>query len=352
MTEKFYFITSEIPEQLLSLLKGRKTQFNFSDLVYSEYSHLWGSHEWAWIVQTFLYMKQAGLDVEIVDQPVANSICITHFVTTKDKVWAPDSFVVGIRSDNSPMCMKEYEIVQSPAVLSPENSSFICHWPQSHLLSRNAARGNRVENMSYFGGVGGIAPAFYSEEFKSALSDLGVSLNLCFDTNLWGDYSDTDLVIAVRNHHHRSLIDTKPASKLINSWQAGCVPLLGREPAYRAVGTPNENYFEVETPQDVLSIVRQLKDNPAIYQQVRESGMQKYSEYSFEAIAQQWVDLLTGPVTEAFLEWQNASRQSKSSRYPRRCWQSVRQWLDHKLFYIPIRSQALIGKIVYQQVDN
>ena len=164
----------------------------------------------------------------------------------------------------------------------------------------------------------------------------------------WGNYSDTDLVLAVRNHHHRSLINTKPASKLINSWQAGCVALLGNEPAYRAVGTPEKNYFEVETPQDILDVVSKLKDNPALYQQVRKAGMKRYQEYGFEAIAQQWVDLLTGPVTDAFIEWQSANQLSKSLRNPQRYYQAVRQRLGHIFFYIPVRSQALVSKLLHK----
>ena len=348
MSPKFYFVTADIPADILKLLKGKDRMSFFQEAAYSKNAHLWGRQEWFWIVQTFLQTKRAGLDVELVDQPVANSICITHFVATKNKVWPSNCFIVGIRSDTSPLHTKDFEIVQSPALLSKKRSRFICLWPQSDVSPRKTARENKIETISYFGGSGGLSPVFQNKQFRSSLQALGISLNLQFDTKQWGNYSQTDLILAVRNHHHPLLINTKPASKLINAWQAGCVALLGNEPAYRAVGTPGKDYFEVETPQDVLNIIYKLKDNPKLYQQVRKAGMSKYLEYDFDAIAQQWIALLTGPITDAFIEWQNANQSSKLLRHPQRYYQSARQWLNHKLFYIPVRSQILINNFIYR----
>lgn len=350
MSHKFYFVISDIPEPLVRLLKSENRMSALDRSTFSEQSQLWGTQEWVWIAQTFLQLKQAGLAVELVEQPVPNAICIAHFVTTKNKVWAPDSFIVGIRSDTPPMRMREFEIVQSPALLKKENARLMCLWPQRHVCPRDPARGNKIETISYFGGPGGLSPAFYSSDFKRALEDRGLSLNLCFDTNLWGNYRDTDLVIAVRNHHHSALIETKPASKLLNAWQAGCVALLGKEPAYRSIGEEGKNYFEVETPEAVIAVIDRLKNNPELYQHVREAGAAKFSDYNAEALTQQWIDLLEGPVTAAFLQWQSESTSKGALGYARRCWQAARQWVDHKLFYIPIRSQKMLSKLS-QKID-
>ena len=345
MNHRFYFVASDIPEPLAQLLKSENSISALDSSTFSEHSYLWGTQEWVWIVQTFLQLKQAGLAVELVEQPVPNAVCIAHFVTTKNKVWGPESFVVGIRSDTSPMRMREFEVVQSPALLKKENASLMCHWPQRHVCPRDPARENKIETVSYFGGPGGLSPAFYSSSFKGALESRGLSLNLCFDTNLWGNYRDTDLVIAVRNHHHSALIETKPASKLLNAWQAGCVALLGKEPAYRFVGEEGKNYFEVETPEAAIAIIDRLKNSPEIYQRMREAGAAKFLEYNAEAVTQQWIELLEGPVTAAFLQWQSERTSNASLRYLRRYWQAARQWVDHKLFYLPIRSQEMLSKL-------
>lgn len=342
MSYPIYFVAPEVPDSIKTLLKSERPLPSPEALAPNR-PPLRGA-QWSWIFQTFLYMKQAGLAVELVDAPVENAICVVHYATTKNTVWAPNSFVVGVRADNAPMRMREIEIVQSPANLDGPTVYWINHWPQPQIIARDEARGNRVEQISYLGGYGGISPEFSEPSFKAALAKMNVSLNLCFDTTQWNNYCDTDLVLAVRNHHYSRLIETKPASKLVNTWKAGCVGLLGKEPAYAAVGCDREDYFQVETPEAVLAVVRELKQNPQRYNQVRLAGMRRYPEFSFEAIQQHWVALLTGPITEAFVQWQQANPLDRALRYPRRYWQAVRQWQDHKLFSIPVRMKEVLEK--------
>jgi hypothetical protein len=340
MNHTIYFVVPAIPETLRRFLKSDQSLPSPEALAPD--APPWRGAQWSWIIQTFLYMKQAGLAVELVDKPVANAICVVHFATTKNKVWAPNSFVVGVRADNAPMRMREIEIVQSPANLGKPDVYLMHHWPQPRLIPRDASRGNRIERISYFGGAGGISPKFSDSSFKASLDAMHISLNLCFDTTQWHNYCDTDLVLAVRNHHHPLLINTKPASKLVNTWKAGCVGLLGKEPAFRAIGRVNEDYFEVNTPEDVLEVMRLLKQNPHHYEHVRQAGMQRYLEFSFEAIQKHWIDLFNGPITAAFTQWQKEKEIHKLLRYPRRYWQAIRQWSDHRLFNIPVRSREMI----------
>jgi hypothetical protein len=250
MKNPIYFVVPAIPESLQELLNNDQA-LSDPEALAPDKPPLRGA-QWSWIFQTFLYMKQAGLPVELVDRPVPGEICVVHFATTKNTIWAPTSFVVGIRADNSPLRMREIEIVQSPANLGGQNVFLIPHWPQPKLIPRDSARGDRIERISYFGGEGGLSPKFRSAEFVNALSDLGVELNLCFDTTRWHDYRETDLVLAVRNDLHPLLVNTKPVSKLVNAWKSGAVALLGNEPAFRAAGQAGKDYFEVNHPQEVL----------------------------------------------------------------------------------------------------
>ncbi len=350
MDNKFYFVVSKLPPKVEDII--------FSDEFYNPNKILnqlgtkeWSRQEWGWTVQTFYHLSQKGFDVELVTRPVSGAICITHYETTKNltknnTTWGADSFIVGIRSDTPPMRVREIQVSQSPALVNDKNSFFICYWPQAELIPRNLQRENKIETLSYFGGPGGLSPVFKDELFKKKLSVLGVALNICYEPKGWNDYSQTDLVIGVRNHHHPLLIKTKPSSKLVNTWQAGCVALLGKEPAFQAVGKVGEDYFEVDTPEDVLRIVQYLKNNPEIYQNMRDLGREKYKEYSFEAIQEQWIKLLTGPVSEAFDLWK--TRRDGYHRFlhrSRRYVQSAHQWVDHKLFYIPVRAKSFISDL-------
>ena len=347
MNNTIYFVVPAIPESLQKLLDEAQ-ELPDPEILAPDTPPLRGA-QWSWIFQTFLYMQQAGLNVKLVDQPIPREICVVHFATTKNKIWAPNSFVVGIRADNSPMRMREIEIVQSPANVDGEDVFLIPHWPQPRLIPRDSARGDRIDRISYFGGEGGLAPQFQEAAFSNALRDLGVELNLCFDTTRWHDYRDTDLVLAVRNDLHPLLVNTKPASKLVNAWRGKCVALLGNEPAFRAAGRIGEDYFEVSQPQDVLDLVAQLKQDPTLYRQVRQAGTERYSEFSHEAIQKQWVELFTGSIAEAFHCWQKEYWQKESRRTPtafqmRRTWQATYQWLDHKWFYSQVRFSQLLKR--------
>jgi hypothetical protein len=342
MSSVIYFVVDSIPEPLRTLL-ARNQPLPSADRLKPDLKTIRDIH-WFWLVQTFLTMKKAGLNVDLVEQPVKNAICIVHFDMTKNKVWAPDSFVVGIRADRSPLRMCEIEIVQSPANLNSGNVFLMQYWPQSGLIPRDTRRGNRIERMSYFGGEGGLSPQFREPAFIRALADLGVELKLNYNPALWNDYRHTDLVLAVRNNLHPLLLETKPASKLVNTWQAQCVALLGNEPAFRMAGRPGKDYFEVNQPQDVLDRVAILKKNPDLYQRVRQAGIDRYPQFSFEAVQAQWIDLLTGPITDAFIQWQKDLGHRKVDRHIRRSVQSVHQWIDHKIFYACVRSKQWLER--------
>ena len=345
MSNTIFFVTRPIPDKLKALLNDNKPLPPVEEIL----PHILvrpGEPNWDWTIQTFLYMKQAGLEVALVEQPVEGAICVAHFdETLQEKVWAPNSFVVGIRADRSPLRQCEIEVVQSPASLGQKNSFLIPFWPQSRILPRSKERGDRIERISYFGNEGGLAPEFYDAAFIDALKDRGVSFNISGDPAKWHDYRETDLVLAVRSHTHFSLLKTKPASKLVNAWQADCLPLLGHEPAYRAVGQPSQNYFEVKSPQDVLDAVVYLQQNPLRYQQMKQSGAERYIEYNFDAVQHQWVDLLTGPVAEEYTKWKQAFNHSGSTYYAHRYWQSTRQWIEHKIFWTPIRFQQNLIRV-------
>jgi hypothetical protein len=341
MVNPIYFVVSAIPEPLRTILKEKEALPPPQTL--QPQVKTWVDAEWNWTCETFLNLKDAGLDVVLVEQPVAGAICISHFDTTKNKIWAPDSFVVGIRADRSPFHMCEIEIVQSPANLTHSHQHLICFWPMPGLLPRDAQRGDRIEQISYFGGEGGFAPQFRTPAFKQALRTMGVELKCYHNPYDWHDFRETDLVLAIRNHLHPLLIETKPPSKLINAWQAGCVALLGSEPAYQAIGRSGKDYFEVQTPEAVLERVAYLKAHPQVYQQMRQAGCQKASAYGFAAIRQQWIDLLTGPaVTEAYTRWQKGIGKNPLDRRQRRVWQAMRQWLDHKLFFGQVRLKEFV----------
>ncbi|MBD3882077.1 hypothetical protein IFO70_09935 [Phormidium tenue FACHB-886] len=350
MTGTIFFIFPNIPEPIQTLLATNQplpAPEVLASQVAPEHQTA-KAGQWCWILQTFLYMQQAGLDVALVEEPVAGAICVAHFDTTKNKVWAPDAFVIGIRADRPPLRMCEVEIVQNPENLRGNQRFLVKHWPQPGLIPRDAARGDRVERISFFGNHVNFSPRFRDPSFRDALKEMGVELNICCDPAQWHDFRETDLILAIRNNIHSLVRKTKPPIKLINAWQGQCVALLGEEPAYRAIGRPGEDYFEIASPQDVLNIVTQFKNDPSLYQRVRQAGIERYRDFSVEAVQQQWIELLKGPIAEAFKDWQQGVGKNHSARYARRSWQATHQWVGQKWFWSQVRSGEFMQRRLSQ----
>jgi hypothetical protein len=219
------------------------------------------------------------------------------------------------------------------------------------LIPRDPDRGDRIERISYFGSLENLSAEFRTSSFINALKDIGVEFQICLNPKKWSDYSQIDLMLAVRNAHPWWL-RTKPSSKMTMAWQGHCVPLLGFEPAFRAVGRPNWNYFEVQTPQDVLGVVAKLKANPSLYQQCREAGMEHNEQYGFDAIRQQWIDLLTGPVAEEFGRWQQEMSSRPWACFTHRLFQFIHQRLDFFWFYLWVEPTYLLPKQMKQKFHS
>lgn len=88
------------------------------------------------------------------------------------------------------------------------------------------------ERVGYMGNLHQLSPAYRQDAFRRALEELGVDLLLGGNRDDWRDYSSVDVVLAARDAHPDLLL-TKPASKLVNAWLAGCPALLGPEPAFQ-----------------------------------------------------------------------------------------------------------------------
>lgn len=298
----------------------------------------WAPLENIWIVSTYLRLRGAGQDVRIVDRPVPGAInicCDERAGVTGDSSGA---FLVLTQGDRDPLSWADYRLVQSPEQLNGTNVTLIRHWPQPRIVARDTSRGDRLERVGYVGPVENLAAAFRGEEFRGALRETGVELVIRDDPAQWHDFADLDAYLAVRDWPWR-LIRTKPATKLVHAWATGAIGLLGPEPSYQYCGTDGEDYFEVRMPEDVLAVIRRLKADPALCQRVRQRGFEKSREHDEQAVLQQWIDVLNGPVREAFERWRSAGPMTWRLRRMRRQWQRVTAPIHQKLF--TLRSRRL-----------
>jgi len=124
-------------------------------------------------------------------------------------------------------------------------------------------------------------------------------------------------MLAARNLTFQDAL-IKPPSKLVNAWVAGVPALLGPEPAFRDLRKSELDYIEIRKPNDVVTALRTLKEQPALYAAIVANGLRRGAEFSTTKIVERWLAMLAGPVAQEYGKWRATSTATKIIRYARR----------------------------------
>lgn len=260
-----------------------------------------------WSTQIYIHLKQRGLNVHLVDRPVPGQICVIAYHHLKVRRLAFNSYVLACQYDCARPELCEQRITLNEYGVQSTEDHFMPHWPHPILQHRDRARGNTVENLVFKGGMCNIAKPFLAPEFSQALKSFGVNFSFSSTDPQrkfrdWGDYRQTDVVIAVRNATENDL-KLKPAVKLLNAWAAGCPAILGPEPAYQALQRSKLDYIEVRSPEEAVAALQRLKNNPDYYAAIVENGLERAKEFTTDQLALLWRDLLAGAITQGYEQW-------------------------------------------------
>ena len=71
------------------------------------------------------------------------------------------------------------------------------------------------------------------------------------------------------------VLETKPASKLVNAWAAGVPAMLGPEPAYRELRSSPLDFLETPAAEAVLDAIDRLRGEPGLYAAMAENGLRR-----------------------------------------------------------------------------
>jgi hypothetical protein len=268
-----------------------------------------------WSAQVYIHLKQRGLNVHFTDRPVPEKICVISYHHLKVKRFAFNSYIVASQYDCARPEICEQRVVLNEIGVRGANDHFMPHWPHPILQPRDRSRGNRIENLIFKGGICNIAKPFLIPTFSESLRALGINFSLSTsDPNQqfrdWGDYRQTDVVLAVRNATEDDL-KVKPAVKLINAWAAGCPAILGPEPAYQALRRSELDFIEVRSPEEAIVALQRLKNNPEYYAAMVENGLERAKEFTVDQLALQWRNLLAGSVAQGYEQWLQQSAMQK-----------------------------------------
>lgn len=208
---------------------------------------------------------------------------------------SPRTLLVCVKADHPWQPNADLHVVQNPAESAAPDAHCIKFWPQPGLVRRSAFRKNRVETVGFFGNKENLAPELQSVEFRERLMAMGMTLAMHMgDQHLqWRDYSETDVVLAVRDFGAERH-DDKPANKLVNAWSAGVPAIVGRESAFQSLRRSELDAFEAGSVDDVVRALETLKSDLKLYDDMVANGLQRSLEFTVDRVGEEWVSFLEG----------------------------------------------------------
>ena len=293
-----------------------------------------------WILQTFLYLKKYGFPCSLVTQLPTEGIVvsITDFFPRN---YQPSEklffiYLVVDRDKDDQLC-GNYFVVHNPHTKFSKAVYHIPPWPQIALIPRSQKRGDRFENIGYFGYPWWLVPELKSDVFYNKLQSLGLKWQMP-DPAQWNNFSNIDAIVAVRSFGKNRLFLTKPPLKLFNAWLAGVPSILGYESAYHAVKKNELDYIEATSFDEVIRALKKLKDDRELRHAMVENGNIRIKEFAPSKTVEVWKDLFINIVIPEYYKWRRTSSFKKKYFF-----------IHRKLFgyvmklrkIIPFRTQAL-----------
>jgi len=283
--------------------------------VFSREKHRPGNYNWT--VKTWAHLTCAGYTCKLTDTLPEEGIVVTHRELLPNRaVPGARQLFVCVVADFYRHPFAQLHTLQNrsaPMLTQPSPAwpgTFLPLWPQTGLRPRDPARGERFENIAYYGLPERLAPQLRSKDFERRMQSLGFRFRVV-ERNCWDDYRETDAVLAVRSFAQLPF-DKFPPSKLYNSWFAGVPALLGRESAYRAERRSELDYFEVRGVEDVIDTLLRLRDDPAQRLAIQRNAALRAAENRPERLIERWIAFLDTTATPAYWRWRAATSAQRA----------------------------------------
>jgi hypothetical protein len=154
--------------------------------------------------------------------------------------------------------------------------------------------------MHFKGNPESVPDFLRSQTFIDALAHRGVELVLDCPSKTdgsdqrWHDFSDCDIALCIRAERRGESWTNKPATRLINAWSAGCVPLVAAEPAYLELVDDGRDALVVFGPESILEAVDRLKKDLVALKELEELVLARRDQYDSRQILEDWIALLYG----------------------------------------------------------
>ena len=196
------------------------------------------------------------------------------------------------------------EVMPNRLVTRSPNQRWLPPLPQRGMLRRKAGSIERVGTVAIK-----CNPEYLPAELQSprllhglraAGADLWIDVPGQTDgtDQRWHDFSQVDAVLCIRPGSKHDLT-RKPATKLINSWVAGCIPIASPEPAYTELANPGSDVCFIETLEELPELVRFLNSSPEVLLRLNEGIRIRQADFEPKRVLGQWRDLVEASAESA-----------------------------------------------------
>jgi hypothetical protein len=283
-----HFLLPE-PDAVLAQIPTSAAEFWDWQSTAADLTPYWGRYHW--IIQTFLYLREAGLPVVLTNQIPDKGILLTH-ADCIDYGFRPtyEQYLVVMLVDREvPHPRAQVHVLHNPTqrLHLAQRHHYMPPWPQVGLIGRDATRGDRFETLGYFGYPVNLDPEIKKPEFVKRIHDLGLRFVIPTPAN-WHDFHQIDCLLAIRNFGRNEEHRNKPSLKLFNAWLAGVPAVLGHESAYRHEGSPGLGYLEATSTDEILVALQCLRDQTDLRRKISQHGREAVRAYCPERTVIRW----------------------------------------------------------------
>ena len=329
----FYIPENKLPEQ-----QWLQSPDTYSQWQIVKQSNFIGQYNWT--LQTYLHLRADGFPCQLVGKIPNEGIILSHRWFLKNSIKpGTKQLIVCMQGDGNRHPYAQFYIVQNTRQASTNyrwtlwESHFIPHWTQPGLIPRDSSRGDKFENVAFFGTKSNLAPELQNSSWSEKLKSLGLNWQSKNTRAQWLDFSDVDVVLAIRKFDASSSYDWKPATKLYNAWHAGVPAILGRESAFLAERKSQLDYLEVISVDETISALQRLRDNPELRQAMIDNGRIRAKETSYKQMTAKWRSLIKERVLPAYQRW------LATPRWQQQAFLKLRRYIDLKLQNLPSKTR-------------
>lgn len=170
--------------------------------------------------------------------------------------------------------------------------------PQRGLLPRDPARRGRIRSLAFKGNPTNVPAEFLAPDWDRALRAHGLEWHLDVpqatdgSDQSWHDFRGVDAVLCVRHPDFGWDVRRKPATRLVNAWLAGSIPLAEREPGYVELGEDGRDVFFISSPLEAVGVVDRLNVDPSRLAEVERRIGERAEEFRLEITLERWREAL------------------------------------------------------------